>query len=62
MMGELASCPIDRAAQDVDHRKARVAQAVERTVERFPPLTSEQRARLARILGVDAAAEDAGAA
>ncbi len=62
IVGDLMRSQIDPVAQDGDQRQARIARAVERTVERFPPLTSGQRTRLTRILRVEAEAEDAGAA
>jgi len=61
-MGDLMRSQKDPAAQEGDQRQARIDRAVELTVERFPPLTSGQRTRLARILRVETESEDAGAA
>ena len=58
----LGNLPVDQTDQDLDRKTFRLAQAVERTVEGFPPLTSEQRSRLACIIRGDDTTTHAGAA
>ena len=55
MTSALAGGGVDRDMEHVQRLTARLAQVVERTVQSFPPLTSDQRSRLAGILRAGAA-------